>query len=174
MVFSALFLVAGIIQLPLQLFWQMHHVTIALVVARVAQFGVLGALYIYMMQVGGWGHVSVSVFLVGIGSLIVCGLAQTMYTYIYANRIIPLRYVDRKPQFISYISSNRQYGVAYFFSSFHLLFGSLCISIVYPTIAGFTYTGTRGLAMQLMQILLVIPASFANSLLHKVTHFSET
>jgi O-antigen/teichoic acid export membrane protein len=28
--------------------------------------------------------------------------------------------------------------------------------------------------MQLMQILLVIPASFANSLLHKVTHFSQT
>ena len=37
MLFSALFMAAGIIQLPLQLFWKMHHVSIALILARISQ-----------------------------------------------------------------------------------------------------------------------------------------
>lgn len=41
MVFSALFMVAGIIQLPLQLFWKMEQVSIALVLARISQIVVL-------------------------------------------------------------------------------------------------------------------------------------
>ena len=41
MMFSALFMVAGIVQLPLQLFWKMEHVSIALVLARISQIIVL-------------------------------------------------------------------------------------------------------------------------------------
>jgi hypothetical protein len=39
--FSAIFMASSMIQLPLQLFWQMRKVTIALTIARVAQLAVL-------------------------------------------------------------------------------------------------------------------------------------
>lgn len=42
--FSAVFMASSMIQLPLQLFWQMKKVTIALTIARVAQLIVLAAL----------------------------------------------------------------------------------------------------------------------------------
>lgn len=41
MLFSASFMAAGIIQIPLQLYWKMHQLSIGLTVARVAQLLVL-------------------------------------------------------------------------------------------------------------------------------------
>ena len=41
MVFSAMFIGTNMLQLPLQLFWKMEQVSIALVLARVAQLIVL-------------------------------------------------------------------------------------------------------------------------------------
>lgn len=41
MIFSALFMMAGILQLPLQLFWKMEHVSIGLVIARLSQIAFL-------------------------------------------------------------------------------------------------------------------------------------
>jgi hypothetical protein len=41
MIFSASFVASGITQLPFQLYWQMHHVTIAMILARVSQLLVL-------------------------------------------------------------------------------------------------------------------------------------
>lgn len=43
MIFSALFMIAGILQLPLQLFWKMEHVSIGLILARVSQILFLAA-----------------------------------------------------------------------------------------------------------------------------------
>lgn len=41
MIFSASFMTAGILQLPLQLYWGMKHVSIALTLARIAQVAVM-------------------------------------------------------------------------------------------------------------------------------------
>jgi hypothetical protein len=41
MLFSASFMVAGILQLPLQLFWKMEQVSIGLIIARIVQIAVL-------------------------------------------------------------------------------------------------------------------------------------
>ncbi len=41
MIFSASFMAAGIIQIPLQLYRKMHQLSIGLTVARVAQLAVL-------------------------------------------------------------------------------------------------------------------------------------
>lgn len=41
MLFSAGFMIAGIIQLPIQLFWKMEHVSIALILARISQLIVI-------------------------------------------------------------------------------------------------------------------------------------
>jgi hypothetical protein len=41
MLFSATFMLAGIVQLPLQLYWKMEQVSIGLTVARVAQLAIM-------------------------------------------------------------------------------------------------------------------------------------
>lgn len=53
MLFSALFMMAGILQLPLQLFWKMEHVSIGLILARVSQL-----LFLFGILYGGWWDIT--------------------------------------------------------------------------------------------------------------------
>jgi len=48
MFFSATFMIAGIVQLPLQLNWQMKHVSIALILARLVQVLLLVIIIFYL------------------------------------------------------------------------------------------------------------------------------
>ena len=173
MLFSAWFMIAGIIQLPLQLFWKMEQVSIALVLARVAQLAVLWIVVVWNF----WPHIDhdavpLTLFLVMVGSVVISSLTQTLYTLWQSSRIIKIRFVPFWDHMISHIKENGKYGAAFFLSSFHLLIVSLLISIVYPTISGFTYVGIRWLGLQLIQILLIIPAALANSLIHKISALS--
>ncbi len=173
MIFSAGFMIAGIIQLPLQLFWKMEQVSIALVLARVAQLAVL-----WVVVLGNFrpsiDHESVplTLFLIMVWSVVVSSIAQTLYTLWQSNRIIKLRFVPFWDHMVRHIKENGKYGAAFFLSSFHLLIVSLLMSIVYPTISGFAYVGIRWLGLQLIQILLIIPAALANSLIHKISALS--
>jgi len=48
MLFSATFMLAGIVQLPLQLYRKMEQVSIGLTVARIAQLAIMvGVIYLY-------------------------------------------------------------------------------------------------------------------------------
>ena len=67
---------------------------------------------------------------------------------------------------------NRQYGIAYYLSSFHTLIVLILLSIFYPTIEGYTYAGTRALGLSLIEILLIVPSSLGNSLIHSTAHES--
>lgn len=173
MVFSAGFMVAGIIQLPLQLFWKMEQVSIALVLARVAQLAVLWVVVLWNFWPS-MDHESVplTLFLVMVGSVVVSSIIQTLYTLWQSNKIIKIRFVPFWDHMITHIKENGKYGAAFFLSSFHLLIVSLLISIIYPTMSGFAYVGIRWLGLQLIQILLIIPAALANSLIHKISALS--
>ena len=175
MAFSALFMVAGIIQLPLQLFWKMEQVSIALVLARIAQIITL----IFIAYSGVRTNINpenipIALFLAVVGSVTISSITQTLYTYIMWNRIITLRRTPFFHHMVNHIKSNGKYGAAFFLSSFHLLIVSLLISILYPTIKWFTYIGIRWLSLQLIQILLIIPAALANSLIHGISWSSLT
>ncbi len=78
-----------------------------------------------------------------VGSVVISSLTQTLYTLWQSSRIIKIRFVPFWDHMISHIKENGKYGAAFFLSSFHLLIVSLLISIVYPTISGFTYVGIR-------------------------------
>ena len=173
MLFSAWFMIAGIVQLPLQLFWKMEQVSIALVLARVAQLAVLGVAVIgNFWQPLDQGNIPLSLFLVMVWSVVVSSLTQTLYTLRKSNRIIKIRYVPFIDHMRNHIKENGKYGIAFFLSSFHLLIVSLLISVVYPTIQWFSYVGIWWLGLQLIQILLIIPAAIANSLIHKISALS--
>lgn len=175
MLFSALFMVAGIVQLPLQLFWKMHHVSIALILARISQvFFLVIVLYSWL-----WSfdltttEFPMTLFLLILWSVLVSSLTQTVYTFITSNRIVPLRKTPYLRHMMNHIINNGRYGLASVFNSFHLLIVGFLISLFYPTLQWFAYVGIRWLALQLIQVLLIIPASLANSVLHKVSWISK-
>ena len=137
-------MVAGIIQLPLQLFWKMEQVSIALILARVAQLAVLGIIILGNFRPSvDHDAVPITLFLIVVGSVVVSSITQTLYTLWQSNSIIKLRFVPFWDHMIRHIKENGKYGAAFFLSSFHLLIVSLLISIVYPTISGFAYVGIR-------------------------------
>lgn len=171
MLFSASFMSAGILQTPLQLFRKMEQVSIGLILARVSQIAVL-AWVIYLGRTGvdfSWDKATTP-FMWILWSVLISGLAQTWYVTRQSNKQLPLR-----PQFDrsftkSFLSDNRQYGIAYYLSSFHTLIVLILLSIFYPTIEWYTFAGTRALGLSLIEILLIVPSSLGNSLIHSTSH----
>ncbi|HCY20341.1 TPA: hypothetical protein DIC40_00415 [Patescibacteria group bacterium] len=69
------------------------------------------------------------------------------------------------------IKSNRRYGVSYYLSSFHTLVVLMFLGRYFPTSKGIDYAGIWALALSLIEILLIIPSSLGNSLLHKISGY---
>ncbi len=178
MFFSASFVASGITQLPFQLYRKMHHVTIAMILARTTQLAVL-VLTILVRFPG--ASVSFSenpdssalwAFWLILFSVVCSALMQCLYTLRQWWAILPLRFhIDWKFS-RSLIQRNAQYGVAYFMSSFHTLIVLILLSIMYPTIQWYTYVGIRWLALSFVEMLLIIPPSIANGVMHKSAHYS--
>ena len=71
------------------------------------------------------------------------------------------------------LKTNRKYWFSYFFSSFHTLLVLMFLGWFFPTAAWFKYAGIWALALSLIEILLIIPSSLGNSLLHKIPHYTD-
>lgn len=172
MVFSATFMAAGIIQLPLQLFWKMEQLSIGLVLARIAQIAALIAI-IYRaypnIQFDG-SHISKIAFIGVIGTVLISAMTQFIYVFWQAHKILPIKIQFSRDFIRNEIRSNRQYGLAYCLSSFHTLAVLILLSNYFPTAQWYTYTGIWALALALIEIFLIIPSALGNSLLHKVAN----
>jgi hypothetical protein len=82
MLFSAVFMAAGIVQIPLQLFWQMKHVSIALILARIVQLGLLVFFIFVLFPNVDFNHlslISLIAFLAILFSVLASGLTQFLY-----------------------------------------------------------------------------------------------
>lgn len=175
MIFSASFMTAGILQLPLQLFWGMKHVSIALSLARIFQILVLvGIVWVYKNpDFAVANQASLTPFLLMIGSVLISATVQWLYVWKVSNRHIKLRLRSDRTFTWKIIKDNWQYGVAYCLSSLHTLGVMILLGIFFPTKDGFAYIGMRAVASALMEILLIVPSSLGNSIIHKVTAYSD-
>ena len=90
-----------------------------------------------------------------------------------SKKILPLKIIFDRTFIKDIVSKNRNYGVSYYLSSFHTLLPLLLLTRFYPTISGKDYSGTRGLALGLIEILLIIPSALGNSLLHKIPKYEK-
>lgn len=172
MIFSASFMSAGILQLPLQLFWQMKHVSIGLTVARISQLIVLAGLVFLLYPTVSFdssSSLSLRVFVLILATVVVSWVSQTLYVWILGNRFLPLKWIVDWKFTWNILTTNRQYGFAYYLSSFHTLIVLILLSIFYPTIQQFPYVGIRAIALSLIEILLIVPSSLGNSLIHKIS-----
>jgi O-antigen/teichoic acid export membrane protein len=170
MLFSASFMFAGILQLPVQLYGKMHHTTIALSLARIVQITSLAMIVWYLYpDYSGLVTMPPSVFVMVLWSVVLSGIAQSLYIWRASSRYLRLRWIWDPAFTRQQFFSNWQYGFAYYLSSFHTLIVVIMLSIFFPTIDGWMYVGIWAFALQLMELALIIPSSMANSLLHKVS-----
>lgn len=172
MLFSASFMSAGILQTPLQLFWKMEQVSIGLILARVSQVAVLiGVIYLGRSNIDfSWSTAHITPFVRILVSVLISGIVQSVYVLRQSNKYLPIRPQLDRSFTRSFLNDNWQYGIAYYLSSFHTLIVLILLSVFYPTIEGYTYAGTRALGLSLIEILLIVPSSLGNSLIHSSGH----
>ncbi len=172
MLFSALFMLAGIIQIPLQLNWKMKDVSIALIWARVVQISII-VIWIFALftdiDFSNISKYSIWAFLFILFSVLASGLAQFIYVFHKGRKFLKFK-LDFDIAFIKRIlKTNWRYGFSYYLSSFHTLIVLIMLSIYYPTANGWTFVGTWALALALIEILLIVPSALWNSMIHKIS-----
>jgi len=176
MIFSASFMAAWILQLPLQLFWRMKDLSMWLIFARISQLIILiVTIFVFLPKVnfGSGEPKSIIAFSLILLSVVASGVTQLVYVLYKSNQKLKLK-VDFDQKFTKdIIKSNWKYGLSYYLSSFHTLIVLIFFSNFFPTSQWFIYTGIWWLWLTLMEIFLIIPSALWNSLLHNVASYSD-
>jgi O-antigen/teichoic acid export membrane protein len=93
--------------------------------------------------------------------------------HLRSRNLLPFK-IDIDLKFIKNIfKENWKYWFSYFFSSFHTLIVLMFLGWFFPTADGYEYVWYWALALSLLEILLIIPSSLWNSLLHKIPTYSN-
>lgn len=177
MMYSASNMFVWIQQLPLQLFWKMNRLSWSLIIARFSQLAVLiPAVYRIFKDVDfsepATTPIMIAAFCVVVFSVVASSIWQNVEVHLRTRDLLPFK-IDIDKNFIKDIFKwNWRYGFAYFFSSFHTLIVLMFLWWIFPTSAGYEYSWYWALSLSLIEILLIIPSSLWNSLLHKIPNYS--
>ncbi len=178
MLYSASNMFVGIQQLPLQLFWKMNRLSRSLIVARLSQLAVLlPTVYLIFRNItfesDQVSTTAILAFCCVIFSVVASSIWQNVDVHLRTKNLLPFK-IDIDLKFIKNIfKENRKYGFSYFFSSFHTLIVLMFLGRFFPTSAWYEYVWYWALALSLLEILLIIPSSLGNSLLHKIPTYSN-
>ena len=178
MLYSASNMFVGIQQLPLQLFRKMNRLSRSLIVARLSQLAVLiPTVYLIFKDVKFESDTvtttAIIAFCCVIFSVVVSALWQNVDMHLRSRNLLPFK-IDMELKFIKNIfKENRKYGFSYFFSSFHTLIVLMFLGWFFPTSSWYEYVWYWALSLSLLEILLIIPSSLGNSLLHKIPTYSN-
>jgi O-antigen/teichoic acid export membrane protein len=105
--------------------------------------------------------------------VVASALWQNVDMHLRSRNLLPFK-IDIDLKFIKWIfKENRKYWFSYFFSSFHTLIVLMFLGWFFPTSAWYEYVWYWALALSLLEILLIIPSSLGNSLLHKIPTYSN-
>jgi len=177
MLYSASNMFVWIQQLPLQLFWKMNRLSWSLIVARLSQLAVLlPTVYLIFKWVSfDWdveNTTTVLAFCCVIFSVVASSIWQNLDVHLRTKDLLPFK-IDIDLKFIKNIfKENWRYGFSYFFSSFHTLIVLMFLGWYFPTANWYEYVWYWALSLSLLEILLIIPSSLWNSLLHKIPTYS--
>jgi len=173
MLFSASFMMAWIIQIPLQLYWKMEQLSIGLIVARLAQIIILIWLIIMFPKFVSDGSVlSIWIFITILVSVVASWVVQWIYVYFVWRKYLPFKWIFDWSFTKGHIIKNLRYWLAYYLSSFHTLVVLILLSIFYPTTEWFTYVWIWAVWLALIEILLIVPSSLGNSIIHKISWYT--
>ena len=178
MLYSASNMFVWIQQLPLQLFWKMNRLSWSLIVARLSQLAVLlPTVYLIFRNVSfesdAINTTTILAFCCVIFSVVASSIWQNVDVHLRSKDLLPFK-IDIDLKFIKWIfKENRRYWFSYFFSSFHTLIVLMFLGWFFPTAHWYEYVWYWALALSLLEILLIIPSSLWNSLLHKIPTYSN-
>ena len=178
MMYSASNMFVWIQQLPLQLFWKMNRLSWSLIVARLSQLAVLlPTVYLIFRNISFENEVitttTILAFCCVIFSVVASSIWQNLDVHLRTRDLLPFK-IDIDLKFIKRIfKENWRYWFSYFFSSFHTLIVLMFLGWYFPTADGYEYVWYWALALSLLEILLIIPSSLGNSLLHKIPTYSN-
>lgn len=147
----------------------------SLITARLSQLLILvPVVYFFFDKVSfdTTSNISLLAFCLIIFSVVASGVGQNIEIARRARKILPLKISFDRKFTKDIIKKNRQYGVSYYLSSFHTLLVLIFLGRYFPTSSGHDYAGMRALSLALIEILLIIPSSLGNSLLHKISAYS--
>jgi len=171
MLFSSLFMASGVMTLPLQLRTHMHHASIALILARLGQLGMLVSIIFFLLP-DTTEHPLLSFMLV-MGSILGSAVIQFAYTWRSASKDITLRWTPSVSFLITMLKEQRRYWLGFFLGSASTMVVSVILSLIYPTREGNIEVSVWTFALQLYAIVLIIPPAVGNSLLsakHDMDH----
>lgn len=177
MLYSASNMFVWIQQLPLQLFWKMNRLSWSLIIARFSQLAVLlPAVYLIFKNIDFSSTTTtpsmIVAFCLVVFSVVASSIWQNLEIHVKTKDLLPFK-IDIDKNFIkNLLKWNWRYWFAYFFSSFHTLIVLMFLWWFFPTSQWFWYSWYRALALSLVEILLIIPSSLWNSLLHKIPNYS--
>jgi len=172
MLFSASFMTAGILQIPLQLYWKMEQLSIWLIIARVVQIWFLCAVVFRLFTATQDWTLWQLPFLLIVWSVLLSWVTQWIYVRRTWRKYLWLKWIWDRAFTKALIIKNALYGSAYFLSSFHTLIVLLILWWLYPTTQWFTQVWIWWMWLVLIEILLIVPSALWNSLIHKVAHES--
>ena len=178
MMYSASNMFVWIQQLPLQLFWKMNRLSRSLIVARLSQLAILlPTVYLIFKNVSFENEVvnttTILAFCCVIFSVVASSIWQNVDVHLRSRNLLPFK-IDIDLKFIKNIfKENRKYWFSYFFSSFHTLIVLMFLGRFFPTSSWYEYVWYWALSLSLLEILLIIPSSLGNSLLHKIPTYSN-
>lgn len=174
LIFSASFMLAGIQQLPLQIFWKMEQLSITLITARLSQLAILiPVVYVFFKDIKfDWSTISIIAFCAILFSVVASWIWQNIEIHYRSKKILPLKVIFDWKFTKAIVTRNRQYWISYYLSSFHTLIVLLFLWRYFPTSKWNDYSWIWALSLSLIEILLIIPSSLWNSLLHRISNYS--
>ena len=176
MLFSATFMAAGIVQIPLQLNWQMKEVSFALILARIVQLTLLFLVVFVLfpkVDFNTFSYTALFAFLAVLFTVLASWVTQFLYVLVKWSKFMKFK-LDFDFWFIKEnLKKNWKYGVSYFLSSFHTLIVLIFLSVIFPTSKWFNYVWIWAVALALIEILLIVPSAFWNSIIHKISWYEK-
>ena len=152
----------------------MDKLSWSLIVARLSQIAILipVVFFIFKNMTFDGTTMSIVAFCCIMFSVVASSIGQNVQIHISAKKLLSLKIEFNRKFTKEIIKKNRQYGISYYLSSFHTLIVLLFLGWFFPTSSGFGYVGIWALSLSLIEILLIIPSSLGNSLLHKISSYS--
>jgi hypothetical protein len=105
-------------------------------------------------------------------SVVASWIWQNLEIHYRSKKILPLKVIFDRKFTKDIVTRNRQYWVSYYLSSFHTLIVLLFLWRFFPTSWWNDYSWIWALSLSLIEILLIIPSSLWNSLLHRISNYS--
>jgi len=112
-------------------------------------------------------------FLLVLWTVLLSWLTQFFYVLFVWNKFLKFKLSFDWNFIKENLKGNWKYWISYFLSSFHTLIVLIFLSFMFPTSLWYNYVWIWAVALALIEILLIVPSAFWNSIIHKISSYKK-